>query len=515
MIFPKKSIIVLLMLIMLAGCVGTPKTPSKDMSEMNNAPPRMQQGMGRAHGMMGTGGMMNGHQSTATRLRDSKGTHSLAIPSVLQPIYEKGKAIYTLRAEAGETEIIDGFKTETYGYNGSFLGPVIRFKKGEQVAVQFTNNLREPTTVHWHGLIVPPVVDGGPENLVMPGETKSLTFDVLQDPATLWFHPHPHGNTSEQVYKGLAGLVYIEDDDSKLLNLPETYGRNDIPLIFQDRLFTSTGQLDYWKVANADGTLGDTLLINGTVDPILDVQPEPVRFRLLNGSNARNLTIRLNTGDTFMQVATDGGLLDHPVMIQQITLSPGERAEIVVDFDTLKDKHSLAFIDDDGAVLLPLSVHKTSSFAQAKPILANPSYPSFLSAQEKVGFIPSEAPPQHQVVFFGMMQMVEINGEKYDPRRVDFKAHQGETEIWEFYNKPDMMGGMVHPVHLHGAQFKILSRNGEPPSVAEQGFKDTFALSPGERVRVAVTFQYTGTYMLHCHILEHEDQGMMATVLVQ
>lgn len=328
-------------------------------------------------------------------------------------------------------------------------------------------------------------MDGGPENRIMPGEATSLTFDVLQDPATLWFHPHPHGQTSEQVYKGLAGLVYIDDDKAKLLNLPETYGQNDIPLIFQDRLFTSNGQLDYWKVANADGTLGDTLLINGTVDPILKVQPEPVRFRLLNGSNARTLTIRLNTGDALMQVATDGGLLDQPQMIQQITVSPAERAEIVVDF------------------------------VQAKPIVSNPSYTSFLSSTENADVLLKESSVQHQVVFFGMMQMVQINGKKYDPRRVHFKARQGKTEIWEFYNKPDMMGGMVHPVHLHGAQFQIISRNGERPPVTEQGFKDTFAIAPGERVRVLVTFQYTGTYMLHCHLLEHEDQGMMATVLVQ
>jgi len=515
---------VLLLLIVLTGWGVMFQRAANTKSDMSHAP-SVRQGMGRERGMMDMGGMMSGmmdmggmmsgpHGATI-RLRDSKGTHPLAIPSVLQPTYEHGEAVYTLRAEVGETELIDGIKTETYGYNGSFLGPVLRFKKGEHVRVQFTNNLREPTTVHWHGLIVPPVVDGGPENRIMPGEATSLTFDVLQDPATLWFHPHPHGQTSEQVYKGLAGLVYIDDDEAKLLNLPETYGQNDIPLIFQDRLFTSNGQLDYWKVANADGTLGDTLLINGTVDPILKVQPEPVRFRLLNGSNARTLTIRLNTGDAFMQVATDGGLLDQPQMIQQITLSPAERAEIVVDFGALKDRQSLALVDDEGVVLLPLSVQKAQHSVQAKPIVSNPSYTSFLSSTENADVLLKESSVQHQVVFFGMMQMVQINGKKYDPRRVDFKARQGKTEIWEFYNKPDMMGGMVHPVHLHGAQFQIISRNGERPPVTEQGFKDTFAIAPGERVRVLVTFQYTGTYMLHCHLLEHEDQGMMATVLVQ
>lgn len=511
-------LLLLVMVVILAGCGVMFRNASDNSAGMNDAASRMQQGRGQAHGMGGMKsmrGMMNGHHGAPIRLRDSKGTHPLAIPSVLQPVYEHGEAVYTLRAEAGETEIIDGIKTETYGYNGSFLGPVMRLKKGEHVRVQFTNNLPEPTTVHWHGLIVPPAVDGGPEDWIMPGETRSLTFDVLQDPATLWFHPHPHGRTSEQVYKGLAGLVYIEDDDAKLLNLPETYGQNDIPLIFQDRQFTSNGQLDYWKVANADGTVGDTLLINGTVDPILEVRPERVRFRLLNGSNARNLTIRLNTGDAFMQVATDGGLLEEPQKIQQIQLSPAERAEIVVDFAAFNDRQSLALVDDEGAVLLPLAVQKDKPSVQSKAIVPNRFYASFLTAQEKIDPLLMASSPQHEVTFFGMMQMVQINGKQYDPRRVDFKARQGKTEIWEFYNKPDMMGGMVHPVHLHGAQFQIISRNGERPPVTEQGFKDTFAISPGERVRIAVTFQYTGTYMLHCHLLEHEDQGMMATVLVQ
>src|SRR5699024_9176788 len=153
---------------------------------------------------------------------------------------------------------------------------------------------------------------GGPHESLKPGEEKVIEFEVTQEASTLWFHPHPDGETAEQVYNGLAGLIYIEDNNSEDLGLPDKYGENDIPLIFQDNTFDDEKQLKYSAAMNEDGTVVDTSLINGTSNPKVTVNQEKVRLRVLNGSNARNYTFTLNTGESFEQVATDGGMLNEP-----------------------------------------------------------------------------------------------------------------------------------------------------------------------------------------------------------
>src|SRR5699024_4411480 len=331
-------------------------------------------------------------------------------------------------------------------------------------------------------------------------------FKVTQEASTLWFHPHPDGKTSEQVYNGLAGLIYIEEDNSKRLGLPDEYGKNDIPLIFQDKTFDDKKQLNYNAAMNEDGTIGDTLLINGTLNPKLTVKKEKVRLRLLNGSNARNFTFKLNTGDSFVQVATDGGFLNEPVTMKEITLTPSERAEIVIDFSQFNTEDELALINEDGSILLPFEVSDQNGEDSSIPEKMN----DFSITEEE-----KNLPVSKKVELFGMMDQVTINGKKFDPGRIDFTQEQGVTEVWEIYNKPDKMGGMIHPFHIHGAQFKILSRNGEEPPKNERGWKDTISVEPDETVKIAVQFKHKGVYMFHCHILEHEDNGMMGQVKVE
>jgi FtsP/CotA-like multicopper oxidase with cupredoxin domain len=437
-------------------------------------------------------------------LNDSTGENELKIPPMLERDNEEG-VVYTVRAQKGETEIFDGIKTKTYGYNGSFLGPMLRLEKGETVKIRTINELDEETTFHWHGLEVSGEADGGPHNSLKPGEEKLIEFKVTQEASTLWFHPHPKRKTSEQVYNGLAGLIYIEDDNSKSLGLPNDYGKNDIPLIFQDKTFDDKKQLNYNAALNDDGTIGDTLLINGTLNPKLTVKKEKVRLRLLNGSNARNYTFKLNKGDSFVQVATDGGFLNEPVTLKEITLTPSERAEIVVDFSQINTENDLALINEDGSILLPFEVSDQSGEISEIPEEMN----NFSITEEEMNL-----PVTKKVELFGMMNMVTINGKKFDPERIDFTQEQGVTVVWEIYNKPDMMGGMIHPFHIHGTQFKILSKDGKEPLENEQGWKDSISIQPGERVKIAVHFKNKGVYMFHCHILEHEDNGMMGQVKV-
>ncbi|MGN7387462.1 multicopper oxidase family protein [Sporosarcina sp. SAFN-015] len=453
------------------------------------------------------GDMMEGHMShdDVVMLHDSTGENELKIPTMLERDAGEG-IIYTVRAQKGKTEIFDGTKTETYGYNGSFLGPMLRFEKGDKVKIRTINELDEDTTFHWHGLEVSANVDGGPHDALKPGEEKVIEFEVAQEAATLWFHPHPHGKTSEQVYNGLAGLIYIEDDNSKSIGLPSIYGENDIPLIFQDRKFDDKKQLNYTAVKNEDGTIGDTLLINGTLNPKLTVKKEKVRLRLVNGSNARNYTFKLSSGDPFVQIATDGGLLNEPVTLKKVTLTPSERAEIIVDFSQMNSEGEIALINEEGSVLLPFKVSDQSGAVSRIPGEMN----DFSLIEEEM-----DLPVTKKIELFGMMKMVTINGKKFDPERIDFTQQQGVTEVWEIYNKPDMMGGMIHPFHIHGAQFKIISRDGEAPPENERGWKDSISVKPDEKVKIAIQFKHKGVYMFHCHILEHEDNGMMGQILIE
>ncbi len=488
-------------ILVISGCSNSNSQPDEEMDHSMMTDEEMD------HSAMDMNDdMMEGHMShdEVVSLNDSTGENELKIPSMLERDDEEG--VYIVRAQKGKTEIFDGIETTTYGYNGAFLGPMLRLEKGETVKIKTINELDEDTTFHWHGLEVPADADGGPHDVIKPGEEKIIEFKVVQEAATLWFHPHPKGKTAEQVYNGLAGLLYIEDDNSTSLGLPTDYGKNDIPLIFQDKIFDDKKQLNFSSAKNEDGTIGDTLLINGTLNPKLTVNKEKIRLRLLNGSNARNFTFKLNTGNFFIQIATDGGYLNEPVNLKEVTLTPSERAEIVIDFSQLNTENDLALINEDGSVLLPFEVSEQSGAISRIPGEMN----DFSLTEKEKGL-----PVTKKIELFGMMDMVAINGKKFDPERIDFTQQQGVTEVWEIYNKPDMMGGMIHPFHIHGTQFKIISRDGEEPPENERGWKDTISIKPDERVKIAIQFKHKGVYMFHCHILEHEDNGMMGQILVE
>lgn len=500
---PIYSALILAAFLVLGGC-GAGAIGSGEPNGNQESPDRMNPGSGEGSGtgmMGGMGGHMN--HDNPIKLKDSTGENELKIPPALKP--DSGDVTYTVEARKGKTEIFAGNPTETYGYNGSFLGPMLQVERGQNVKIKTVNGMDEPTTFHWHGLEIAGHGDGGPHSVLQPGEEKIIEFKVTQEAATLWFHPHPEGKTAEQVYSGLAGLLYISDKESESLSIPREYGVNDFPLIVQDRAFDENGQLDYSRAMNPDGTIGNTLLINGTVNPRLTVPGGKVRLRLLNGSNARNYTFRLSSGATFEQIATDGGLLNQPVPMKEVTLTPSERAEIVVDFSAMEKSPDLALMDDQGAVLLPFSVKQGDKETPSAEI--PDTLNDYAVTEEELN-----KPVTKKLELFGMGRHVTINGRKFDMNRIDFTQKAGETEIWELYNKPDMMGGMIHPFHIHGTQFKILTINGELPPENERGWKDTIALKPDDRVKIAVNFKNKGIYMFHCHILEHEDNGMMGQI---
>jgi len=452
-----------------------------------------------AQGMMGGMNMM--HSADVKLVQEQGDYRPLRIPAILEPDETNGNARhYTLIMDEGQTEFREGSQTATLGYNGSYLGPTLVLTKGEDIKVTLRNQMEEETTVHWHGVLVPSIADGGPHQVVNPGTERDVSFSVKQEAATVWYHPHTMGKTAEQVYGGLAGFILIKDDNELSRNLPAEYGVDDVPLVVQDRSFTQGMQFDYPGNFNPDGTLGNTLLANGTIHAAFDVTTELLRLRLLNGSNARIYNFQLSDGRPFMQIASDGGLLNEPVAIQSIRLTPGERAEIMVSLKGMNSGEYLDLISEDTTVL------RLNVAGDLKP---NGSMPVTLN---QLATAVDNGTVDRRFVLFGMGAMVSINGDVFDMNRVDERGITDQDEVWEIYNRPDMMGGMVHSFHLHGTQFRILTRDGALPPLNERGWKDTVALDSGERVRFLVSFDEPGLFMYHCHILEHEDNGMMGQI---
>lgn len=428
---------------------------------------------------------------------------ALSIPAVLKDTNpDPDVADFTLTAQHGKKEFIAGKTSTTYGYNGNYLGPVIRVRKGEKVNMTVKNDLKEVTTVHWHGLLVPGSADGGPHNTILPGKTWKVSFTVSQQAATLWYHPHPMGKTGEQVYKGLAGLIYVDDQNSEKLDIPKDYGKNDFPLVLQDRRFTKNGQLSYKLDMNDQvfGFQGTTELVNGVIQPQLTVKRGLVRLRILNGSNGRTYNLHLSGNQTFTQIASDGGFLASPVKMKKLTLSAGERAEILVDFSKLRD----------GGMLQLKNGKETLMYFKVKgKYTKSYSVPRKLATIKKIP--DSKAVKTRKFVMSGMGPNVSINGKQMDMNHIDETVKLHSIEIWEIKNASTSMGTkkMVHPFHVHGVQFQILSINGKTPPANEQGWKDTVLVNPGDTVKVIMRFPFKGIYMYHCHILEHEDLGMM------
>ncbi|WP_246798195.1 multicopper oxidase family protein [Alkalibacter rhizosphaerae] len=430
---------------------------------------------------------------------------ALPIPELLEDENpEAGIASYNLVARHGTMNFFDGVETLTMGYNGNYLGPVIKLQRGEEVHMKVTNELKEPTSVHWHGLEVPGTEDGGPHQPIASGGIWEPSFTIDQPAATLWFHPHVIGTTATQVYYGLAGMLIIEDENSQSLGLPSEYGVNDIPLILQDRSFNDNGSFLYYDNM-MDGAFGEHLMVNGAITPYLDVKPIKIRFRILNGANARNYYLQLSDGKGFQQIASDGGLLEKPVEKEGLFLSPGERAEIVIDFSSYDDGDVVAFKTGEEEIM---------TFRIGGDREDPSTVPETLAVIEKME--ESSATGIKTIELDGMGHMVTLNGRQFDMDRIDDNVVLDDVEIWEITTTGRMMMGTTgHPFHIHGTQFQVLSRNGAPPDPNEQGWKDTVFVGVNETVRVIVQFQHKGVYMYHCHILEHEEAGMMGQLEVK
>lgn len=265
----------------------------------------------------------------------------LAIPPLLEPeIDERGRKVFDLRAQEGRSSFVRGTTTPTWGLNGDYLGPTLRAERGDEVVVHVANDLPEATTIHWHGMALPGAMDGGPHQPIPPGGVWEPYWEIDQPAATLWYHPHPHERTAEHVYRGLAGLFIVDDEESAALPLPSTYGVDDIPLVVQDKSFSGNGELGRGgNFGTVLGIIGDEILVNGTHDPHVEVTDEAVRFRLLNGSNGRVYDFAFEDDRPF---SIDGSP-PPPELAgwkDTVQLPPGSRARLIARFATDPDPRS-------------------------------------------------------------------------------------------------------------------------------------------------------------------------------
>ncbi len=430
----------------------------------------------------------------------------LPIPELLEPTFdENGIAHYDLKIGKSSHDYGQTALTGTYSYNGmSVLGPTLRLRTGDEVSISVANELDETTTTHWHGADVPAEADGGPHSLIRPGETWVANFEVIQPAATLWYHPHAHGSTAEHVYRGAAGLIVIEDDNPAAAALPATYGVDDIPVIIQDRDFTEDGELAFNIDPGDNGNLYDTLTVNGAINAFVEVPIGLVRLRLLNGSQARIYQLGVD-GASMTKIASDGGYLASPVALEQLVLAPGDRAEIIVDIGA----ESAALTDSTFGRVLEL--RPNGSISNSGPL------PDKLAAIERIS--ESEITVERSFHMADARNFWEfdpswaINGLQMDMNRIDVTVQLGDTERWTLTG-----GDGQHVFHPHQTQFQILSINGEPPPPEEAGWEDSVLVNAEREVVIAARFDTYAAedipYMFHCHILDHEDLGMMGQFLV-
>ncbi len=458
--------------------------------------------------LTGCGGGGTNSSNIDNNLTDS--INKLIIPPLLTGTDINGVKNYDLTIQKATHTFFTGLGTNTYAVNGSYLGPTLKLKNGDTVSINHTNKLDEKTTMHGHGMHVPAEMDGAAHQVIESGTTWSAKYTVNQRACTNWYHPHLMGKTAEHVYQGLAGLIIVEDDEINALDLPKEYGVDDIPLILQDRFFDSNGQIDYSPSRREimHGYNGDIFITNGVINAYVDLPNKEIRFRILNASNSTVYNLAFDDGRTFKQIATDNSLLEAPVEMSRLKLSPAERAEIVVDFSS--DLNKTIFFKDvaQNKNFLEVKVNKEATTTTTTPnVLTTLNRHTLDEAVRTRTFSLSASGPGN----------FKINGVSMNMGVINERIPVNDVEIWEVSNTM----GMNHNFHIHASHFLIAKRNGSEANVLEneKGYKDTVFIAGNDTVTLLVKMtdftSSTKPYMYHCHFLEHEDAGMMGQFTVE
>ena len=417
-----------------------------------------------------------------------------------------------LTAAITRLELQPGVVSEVFAYNGHVPGPTLDVREGDHVIVHFKNELGEPTTVHWHGIHLPFESDGSPFHPIKPGESKDYDFIVRRGTAgTYWYHPHPDHRTGFAIGKGLFGAIVVHAADDPLPALTEKL------LILSDNRFLQDGTVDFPEPASHHGGIdeengreGPVLFVNGQVMPRIQIRSGEVqRWRVVNSSAGRIFRIALS-GQTMIQVGTDGGLIEKPIEVKEVLVATGERAELLVRGGAPRtstvlqnlpyDRYSPHTRPADWNITRDLLTLETTKDPAVRPV----AIPAVL---RRIVPLDTTKVTAVRTIIFG--QGI-INGHTMDMARIDVSTHVGATEIWEITN----IVGMDHPFHLHGFQFQVLDRDGVREPYA--AWKDMLNIPRHSSARIIVRYDdYPGKWMFHCHILDHEDHGMMGVLEVK
>ncbi|WP_026380882.1 multicopper oxidase domain-containing protein [Afifella pfennigii] len=460
-----------------------------------------------------------------------QGRRRLLMPPLIDAT-ETGRC--SLTAQTGMTALRGGQPTPTAGYNQSFLGPTLRLSPGS-TAMRLHNALPEPTTTHWHGLLVPGESDGGPHQVIAPGDAWAPELVIDQPPCTAWYHPHIHRRTALQVHWGLAGVIHVSDGRDDARGLPSRYGIDDLTLVLQDRSLDASGRMTYdtSMMTLMHGATGEDILVNGQIGAVAAVPKAIARLRLVNGSNARIYSLFVDDGRPLHLVASEGGFLPAPTSLSELVLSPGERAEVLIDLTDGRNVQLMSGPDtnqgpngmfgrmqrvlnrviDRSFPVLSVAVDETlPARITALPEALDGSLPELASDNLATRRFSLDMGPQ---AMMGMMNdngdPFAINGRAFDMRRIDAAVKLGTTERWVVESTM-----LQHPFHVHGASFQVVSEDGGRPRPQNAGWKDTVLVR--QRAELLVRFKQPAPkespFMLHCHILEHEDSGMMGQFTV-
>ncbi len=439
---------------------------------------------------------------------------TLRTPAVLRNISTKPHVVeVNIVAAPVRIATVKGYVTSVYAYNGTVPGPTLEAREGDRVIIHFRNELPEATTVHWHGVHLPAVMDGSPLELILPGGHYDYVFTIPPGSAgTYWYHPHPDGRSEFQVAMGLFGAFIVRDPADPIASLPEKV------IILSDNTFAPDGSIAFADststqaiIDEENGREGKLLLVNGQLMPTIKIRSGEVqRWRVINASAARVYRLALH-GQPMLQVGSDGGLFEHVLETQDVLLANSERVEFLVrgsaapgsqvDFETLSyDRYMPQTRPADWKISRPLLRLSYTPESAQLPV----KIPTTLRV------IPALDTGKATVRRTVVLSQGLIDGRKMDMSRADIVTHVGSTEIWDVQN----VVGMDHPFHLHGFQFQLLDRNGVPEPY--RSWKDVVNIPKHESVRFIVRFaDFPGKWMYHCHILAHEDNGMMAILEVR
>ena len=440
--------------------------------------------------------------------------YALVDPPVLRNVSrQRGTVEVTLTASPRRLALAPGKLTEAYTFNGTVPGPTLELYEGDRVIVHFRNELPEATTIHWHGLHIPAVMDGSPLHPVAPGASYDYVFTIKRGTAgTYWYHPHPDVRSGYQIAKGLFGAVIVRARDDPLRGIPERL------LILSDNRFRADGSVDFAEPQSVQGQIdevngreGDMLFVNGQRSPTLTLRSGEVqRWRVINVSAARVYRLAL-PGHTLLHVGSDGGLFERPVEVREIEVANSERVELLVrGTGAPGDRVALRTLPYDRYVpqTRPPDWQVARDILTVAYSMEPPAAPSRVpSTLRRVVALDTAAVTARHVI---VLSQGLINGQMMDMHRVDVRAPLGATEIWEIEN----VVGMDHPFHLHGFQFQVLERGGKREPFPS--WKDVVNVRKHESARIIVRYDdYPGMWMFHCHILDHEDHGMMGILEVR